>query len=124
MLQSCLFSCPIPLLPNLIFECLVDCAFCVLRPLLVVLGPEYLIPIQLDLDHLSTSSTHHLPRCPSLTQDLHGYGRYESGIRTVPLPGNLVCAAPRYCGCGLSYLVVINSGLYRLCGSLHGLDTF
>jgi len=62
MLQTRFFSCPIPLLPNLIFECLVDCAFCVLRPLLVVLEPEYLIPIQLDLDHFRTSSNHHLPR--------------------------------------------------------------
>ena len=27
-------------------------------------------------------------------------------------------------GCGLSCLVDLNSDLYRLCGSLHGLDTF
>ena len=26
--------------------------------------------------------------------------------------------------CGLSCLVDLNSDLYRLCGSLHGLDTF
>jgi len=65
MLQTRFFSCPIPLLPNLTFrfECLVDCAFCVLRPLLVVLGPEYLIPIQLDLDHFRTSSNFLLPCC-------------------------------------------------------------
>jgi len=44
----------------------------------------------------------------------------------VPLPGTLACAAPRQsrCGCGLSCLVALNSNLYRLCGSLHGLDTF
>ena len=30
----------------------------------------------------------------SLAQDLHGSGRHESGIRTVPLPGTLACAAP------------------------------
>jgi len=63
MLQTRLFSCPIPLLPNMIFECLVDCTFCVLRPSLVVLGPEYLIPIQLNCDHSRTSSNHHLPCC-------------------------------------------------------------
>jgi len=62
MLGTLIFSCMILLLPNLIFECFVDCAFCVLRPLLVVLGPEYLILIQLDLDHFRTSSTHHVPR--------------------------------------------------------------
>jgi len=57
MLQTRFFSCQIPLLPSLIFECLVDCAFCVLPPLLVVLGPEYLIPIQFDLDHFQQSSS-------------------------------------------------------------------
>jgi len=29
-----------------------------------------------------------------------------------------------YTGCGLSCLVGLNSDLHRLCGSLHGLDTF
>ena len=40
MLQTRFFSYPIPLLPTLTFECLVDCAFCVLRPLLVVLDDD------------------------------------------------------------------------------------
>ena len=44
MLQTRFFSCLIPLLPDLIFECLVDGAFCILRPLRVVFGPEYLLP--------------------------------------------------------------------------------
>ena len=35
------------------------------------------------------------PAWSSLAQDLHGSGRHESGIRTVPLPGTLACAAPR-----------------------------
>jgi len=35
------------------------------------------------------------PTWSSLAQDLHGSGRHESGIRTVPLPGTLACAAPR-----------------------------
>jgi len=42
----------------LILECLIDCAFCVLRPLLVVLEPEYRIRIQLDSDHFRTSNNH------------------------------------------------------------------
>jgi len=35
------------------------------------------------------------PAWSSLAQDLHGSGRHESGIRTIPLPGTLACAAPR-----------------------------
>jgi len=35
------------------------------------------------------------PVWSSLAQDLHGSGGHESGIRTVPLPGILACAAPR-----------------------------
>jgi len=60
----------------------------------------------------------------SLAQDLHGSGRHESSIRTVPLPGTFACTASLYCGCGLSCLVGLNSDFHRLCGSLHGPDTF
>jgi len=34
------------------------------------------------------------PARSSLAQDLHASRRHESGIRTVPLPGTLTCAAP------------------------------
>jgi len=64
------------------------------------------------------------PAWSSLAQDLHVSGRHDSGIRTVPLPGTLACAVPQQCGCRLSFLAGLNSDLYHLCGSLHGLDTF
>ena len=35
------------------------------------------------------------PARSSLAQDLHGSGRHDSGIHTVPLPGTLVCAVSR-----------------------------
>jgi len=34
------------------------------------------------------------PAWCSLAQDLHGSGRHESGICTVPLPGTLACTVP------------------------------
>jgi len=65
------------------------------------------------------------PAWSSPAQDLYGSWRHESGICTSPLPGTLACAAPcMIVRCGLSFLVDLNSDLFRLCGSLHGLDTF
>ena len=41
-----------------------------------------------------------------------------------PLPRDLGVRGAWIVPCGLSCLVDLNSDLYRLCGSLHGLDTF
>jgi len=94
--------------------------FVVLWPACVVLSCYVCSPV--TEGRLSTG-------CPSAepawsSQDLHGCGRHESGIRTVPLPGTLACAAPQEFGYGLLCLLGLNTHLYRFCGSLHGLDTF
>jgi len=59
----------------------------------------------------------------SLAQDLHGSGRHESSIVRPP-PRDLGVRGASIVRCGLSCLVDLNSDLYRLCGSLYGLDTF
>jgi len=59
--------------------------------------------------------------CSSLAQDLYGSGRNEV-VR--PPPRHLGVRGASIVRCGLSCLVDLNSDLYRLCGSLHGLDTF
>ena len=41
-----------------------------------------------------------------------------------PPPRDLGVRGASIVRCGLSYLVALDSDLYRLCGSLHGLDTF
>jgi len=41
-----------------------------------------------------------------------------------PPPRDLGLRGASIVQCGLSCLVDINSDLYHLCGSLHGLDTF
>ena len=41
-----------------------------------------------------------------------------------PPPRDLGVRGASIVRCGLSCLVDLNSDLYRLCGSLHGLDTF
>jgi len=41
-----------------------------------------------------------------------------------PPPRDLGVRGASIVRCGLSCLVELNSDLYRLCGSIHGLDTF
>jgi len=70
MLQTHFFSCLIPLLLYLIFECHADCVFCVHRPLLsVVRGPKCLIHIHLNLH----SEDNHFSEClaPNLFDLIH-----------------------------------------------------
>ena len=59
--------------------------------------PEFSSPCGLSMSYCLAMSVVRSegPAWCSLAQDLYGSGRPESGIRTVPLPGTLACAAPQ-----------------------------